>query len=287
MKSVYNDKTILRNMYEELKNGYIVAERIGVNPKTVYRWLKKYGITAKDYKKHTVNSSYFDKIDTEEKAYWLGFIMADGCIYRGESKNSYRFQMNLSSVDRDALEKFSKCICSDYKIVDVLIDNKETGRQYKAAQLKINNTEFCKGLMSHNVIPRKSKICEMPTIDKKLERHFVRGYFDGDGCISKKSNGNRWRFEIAGGINILNSFQEMLEESGISTHIYPIRNNVFTMVISSHSSIKNVFDLLYCNSTMFLKRKYDKFITFKSEYCPAEQRCSGNNQVNCGESLRA
>ena len=124
--------------------------------------------------RHTLNKNYFKNIDTEEKAYWLGFIAADGCVYK-MSKNAYRLQINLSAVDIGHLELFNDCIESDYIITQKKVNNSDT------CILKISSKEFTDNLINLGITPNKSLIVQMPNISQDLIRHFIRGYFDGDG----------------------------------------------------------------------------------------------------------
>lgn len=97
--------------------------------KTIISWCQKFNILHERFqgaRKHKLNKSYFASIDSEEKAYWLGFLMADGCVYKGSSKNSYRLQINLSFNDRDCLEKLNESIESDYDIKDKYVYLKST-----------------------------------------------------------------------------------------------------------------------------------------------------------------
>lgn len=258
MKNEFNDKEKLTKLYNKYKNGYKIAEVINVNPKVLYRWLKKFGITNKNHKKRNIDDTYFEIIDTENKAYWLGFLMADGCIYKGSSKNSYRLQINLGIKDKHLLNAFLKDLKSNYEILEKTVSLQ--GKEHQVVMLKINSTKLCTDLMKHNVVPRKSKKCVMPPLKENLVRHFIRGYFDGDGSISYLKKRDGFNFGIVGGIEILNQFQKEFEKTSISTSIYPVRNGIFNLATTSIKSIKKIYHYMYNDSAIFLKRKHDKFL---------------------------
>lgn len=256
MKSKYDNKKFLTKKYEELKNGRLIAQEIGVNKSLVYRWLKKYGITNKAYKRHSVNESYFSDINTEEKAYYLGFIYADGCIYRGDSKNSMVFQINLAIKDKKILEDMNQAFDSDYPIVEF---NGNHGNQL--CKLKISNTEFCKNLMAQGVTFRKTYECHYPkNFRDNLERHFIRGLFDGDGCIyrNKKRKWNRMNFHIFAEKEFSKEIQDRLKKAfGIESHIYNNTSSdiIRNLVVSSTEHLEKMYHILYDNASYYFERK--------------------------------
>ena len=207
--------------------------------------------------RYQVNQDYFKNINTAVKAYWLGFLMADGCVYKGASQNSYVLQINLKASDINILQRLNKAIKSTYPIIQYVVKSKK--KNYNAVKLKISNTNFCKHLMNHGIIPRKSIVCKMPNIQDKLYSHFLRGYFDGDGCITKgKKNG--WHFSIVGGRDILNTFKEYLERNNIRTAIYAINHSAaYALETSAIADIAKIYQLLYSHSHTFLNRKKDIF----------------------------
>ena len=124
--------------------------------------------------KYNYDINYFKVINTEEKAYWLGFIYADGCI---TSDIRQQLIIELCKQDRIILERFIDCINGNNKIYE----NKYSYR------LSICQKDFTNNLLNKGVFPKKSLLLEFPSTDiipTQLIRHFIRGYFDGDGCIS-------------------------------------------------------------------------------------------------------
>lgn len=249
-----------KELFENLLTKHTVKEIaviLKVTKSTVYKKLKKYNLlkTSRTCNRYSVNQEFFKDIDTEEKAYWLGFLYADGCIYKGASKNSYRMQINIQASDSDVLEKFKNSIQANNPITYKTIQEK-----HNIATLKMNNTIFCEYLMSHGVIPRKSLICTFPEIDDNLVRHFIRGYFDGDGCISKYKHKNKQQFNITGGIDMLESIKLIFKENNINTYLYSINHSIANVLAtSSKKTIKLLYDFLYDNSHIFLNRKKEKF----------------------------
>ena len=183
----YMNKEYMVELYNKYRSGKKISKLLNCNEKTIYAWLEKHGIDTSETgsqgaRKHFYNEDYFKKIDTERKAYFLGFILADGCVYLGANKNSYRFQMNLQIQDKYVLEELQKDIGSDYKIQDKQFGYKKNGDPRFISLLKINSSKLCEDLINLGVIPRKSMKQEVKKnlIPNKLISHFIRGYFDGN-----------------------------------------------------------------------------------------------------------
>lgn len=263
----YQDKGQLTKLLNEYRSYKATAQFLGVNKKTIIAWAKKFGLQSvgtQGARRHKVNEHFFDNIDTEEKAYWLGFLMADGCVYHGSDKNSYRLQINLAASDIDCLERFNKALSSDYTIRIVDVQNRKTNKVHTAAQLKINCTALCKKLIKHGVVPRKSLICQAPNIASKLVPHYIRGYFDGDGCITRNKYMKKWSIKIIGTESTLEFFQAYFDKHEITSAIYDINHSkAKTLEITRKLSISHFYDCIYNNASVFYKRKYKRFLVFK------------------------
>lgn len=259
----YQDKELLKELYEAHKSYDKVAEILGCNYKTVARWMKKFDIAnvgTQGARKRNLNHDYFEEINTEEKAYWLGFLYADGCVYRGSGSYSYRLQINLQARDRIILEKFQSAIESNYKIQEKKVNNAD------CVLLKVNSTKMCEDLMNLGVVPRKSLICTFPKLRSDLIPHFIRGYFDGDGCITRTESRGKWGINICGNQAFLTSMQNIFKENDILVNIYDNNHSVAkTLETGSHVMISKLYDFLYKNATVYLERKYEKFQAFMSE----------------------
>lgn len=98
-------------------------------------------------KKYQVNENYFEKIDSEEKAYWLGFLYADGNVRMHKNKSGI-LKLKLKQSDKKHIEKFSKCLNSNYPIKSGIEIIKNKGKEYKCYHSTINiyNTKLVKDL---------------------------------------------------------------------------------------------------------------------------------------------
>lgn len=259
----YKDKETLKTLYEKHKNVRKVAELLNVNHKTISAWMKKHEIEtlgSQGARTNNLNHDFFESIDSEQKAYWLGFIMADGCVYKGSDKYSLRLQINLKGSDVHHLEKFQKAINSSYKIQEKIV------KTSNVCLLKVNSTKMCQDLMSLNVTPRKSLVSLMPDIPSELMKHYIRGYFDGDGCLDIAKGNLRAR--IAGGSEMLRSIQESLTEASIFSALYlPTGNKkISNLEITRKDDALKFAEWIYKDSKEFLERKKDIYQTF--ELCP-------------------
>lgn len=130
---------------------------------------------------YNINESYFRDIDDNHKAYWLGFIAADGNIYK------HRLGIELQQRDEDHLKNFLKDIESERPLYYRERNN------CKSVSLYINNEIFTDNLIAQGIIPRKTSILKFPdNLDEKYYGDFIRGFFDGDGCYVF-TNKIRWR----------------------------------------------------------------------------------------------
>jgi len=266
---IYRNEKKLRELYEKYHSGVKIAKLLCVKDATIYTWLKKFGINtagtgSQGARKHFFDEHFFDTIDSEMKAYWLGFITADGCVYHGSDSNSYRLQINLASIDRYMLERFQQDLHSDYKIA-CKKSRTDAGNIREICELKINSTALCDALMRLGVTPRKTSCCKMPPIPAELYPHYIRGYFDGDGCISWKYNKpGRSRIDIVGNDSFLEELQCIFLHNGIESYIYPMVSTeiVETLSIVNLDMIELAYHFMYDNSTFHMTRKYDKFQTF-------------------------
>lgn len=219
-----------------------------------------------------VDINIFDKIDSEEKAYWLGFIYADGNIsdankiYEKNKKRVYRIEISLKESDREHLEKLKVFLKYEGKI---RIEKTNFPRSNRC-RLYFNCKDIWFKLNSYGCTPKKSLTLTFPNIsifeDMSLIRHFIRGYIDGDGCISYISkiykDKQRMSLSINGTASFLNSLQDNLILERKNKIHKDKRNNVYTLTFNDWRGYY-ICNYIYQNATIFLNRKYEKYL----EYC--------------------
>lgn len=230
-----------------------MAQDLNINPSTLSDWLNRFGIYKKNYSLRKLNENYFEKIDTEHKAYWLGFLMADGYMH----KSLKNFGMTLKSEDRYILDLFKSDIEFDGEITDGL-----GGFNTPCSTLVVCSSKMCKDLVYHGIVPKKTGKESIPNdLSKELVFHFIRGFFDGDGTLGKENNNHFALYSCS--YNILFSINEYFKkEFNISATISRInRNPDVNFFCYNLYNIKamNVLDSLYKNSTIRLDRKFEKY----------------------------
>jgi intein-encoded DNA endonuclease-like protein len=175
-------KSIIED-YNLGKSCMSLSKKYGVSSCTISKFLKKNGISIinRQNEQFGLNKDIFSVIDTEEKAYWLGFLYADGNI----SSSSNRISIALKESDRSHLEKFKKFIDGNINIL--------YKKSVNACVISFRCKEMKKDLVSLGCVPNKTWIINsIPNIKDELKIHFIRGFFDGDGCITygnKKKDG--------------------------------------------------------------------------------------------------
>lgn len=217
-----------------------------------------------------MNYNYFDSIDTEEKAYWLGFIFADGNIsksermYKGKLKRgNYRFELSLKAEDKYHLEKFAKVIGFNKEVKT----SKATNRTNRC-RLYFNNKHLWTILNSYGCTPNKSLTLTFPKLEiflnKELIKHFIRGYIDGDGSICYRNAAHTdFQLRILGTENFLTTLQQQLpleKQNKLHKDI-----NIFELCFNGSRGLY-VCNYLYKNSNIYLDRKYSRYIEYSRLY---------------------
>jgi len=204
----------------------------------------------KGNKKYNVDEYYFDKIDTSDKAYWLGFLYADGYVIKKKST----YYSGILIKDLEHIELFKKCIKSEH-----IIKNATTKNNYS---FNIYNKKFSENLIKNGVIPNKTKKICFPDIDNMMISHFIRGFFDGDGSIiaTKKT----LSFTICcASKDFLESIRENLlinVDINSKLNIYERKDGLYNIITSSIEDINKINKYLYNDSDeLYLKRKKNKF----------------------------
>ena len=259
-------KEAVQNYYTYYLNNKSIS-KTSKHFKKCTKYLKKifihYGFEypIKDFnKKHIYNENYFKEIDNEAKAYFLGFIFADGCVYIRKRKNSFEkmFRINLAEQDKHILEILKKELNHSAELNFIEgkeftspTNNKVYKRQNQYA-IYISSIDFVNNLINLGLGNRKTYMeLSIPNIPKELIRHFIRGYFDGDGCKDKYS------------IKFTSKTKNLL--LNIQTHLKNEFNLPFGSILKtsrnayvfSFSKEKNLFlKYIYENSNYYLNRKY-------------------------------
>ena len=221
----------------------------GIKGDTLKRRLNVIGENYEKRTKRKFNRSIFHSLDTEEKAYWLGFILADG--YINEDKNFLRIK--LMQADENHLQKF----CTFIEEPDDIIKH-DTGGAYTkdnpCSFIEFDSKELIEDLKQYNLRQNKSgqeKPLNMPT--EKMELAYLRGMIDGDGHIE---NGY---FKYVGSLEscqyMKNKFSKWYDFNPNNKYIYE-HGTIFSFEIRS-KKINDIFkNKIYKDATIYLNRKY-------------------------------
>lgn len=238
-----------------------LSKDLKISIATISKFLKKNNVDVINY--HNIakfDENIFDNIDSEDKAYWLGFIFADGNI--SSSRNT--FEITLSYKDKKHLDKFNTF--TKFKGDNVLVsDAKYNGKIYKRCRWSIVNKHLWETLNNYGCIPNKSLVLEFPNcIPKEYLRDFIRGYFDGDGCITYDHLNITPLSNMLGTEKFLYRVKEILSELNINSNITSDKRMKDTKILNiKKSDVNDFLDYLYKDSKIYLDRKFNRYEFFK------------------------
>lgn len=254
------EKELILSNYEKTKSCYKTASLLNISYTCVYSILKRNQIEIynnknslnKPRRKYQLNEKYFDKIDSQEKAYILGFLYADG--YNNEDTGFVKIEIHNDDVE--VLNFIKK------QIESTAVLNQYS---YNVKRLNLNSKYLSICLAKLGCHQAKTFTLRFPTenqVPKELLRHFIRGYFDGDGCVSFYTNRKTVMVNFAGNEQFITQLSNVLKtELGIE-NIYCKKHStksIWYCCLYGKKSIKIFKEYMYADSTFSLERKLKKF----------------------------
>ena len=266
---------IIDNYY--LKPSKDIADEIGCSKSFVKKIWRVNGLSGKANRSYCVDDNTFKLIDTPIKAYVLGYIASDGCVYKREGHIGM-LSVACNQNDEELLNIVQHCLSSNYKILhnDQVLQN---GKTSVYSTIQINSDVIVNDLSNYNITPRKTwNYCPVDLQTSEMNWHFIRGYFDGDGSIyltpnvSGRITPSSYRASITCNKNTSNWRKNFFEKEGIECHVYKDYRNkytdeIFSVTIRRCESIYKMYEKMYSNSqNIRLERKYNKFNEFINLY---------------------
>jgi intein-encoded DNA endonuclease-like protein len=228
-----------------------LSEKFCVHRSTIQSILKKNGVELrKKAPKYIYNTMFFSEYNPES-CYWAGFIAADGYVRSDRNTMSIK----LAKTDESHLKKFADIIQFHGNV---------NSKEKSSSIITVSGKWFVDDLQRHfSIGPRKTFVVEIDrNIPTNLMHHFVRGYFDGDGCITYTTC-PQISF-VSGSINMLMQLSATFYSIGVrlksGNEIPPVTRNV--QISYSGKNAKTILDWIYNNSHLNIRldRKYDKYI---------------------------
>lgn len=279
---------IVINLVNEGNTVTNIAKMLGRNVSSVSSVVKRFNLNPVKAFKNTVDNNFFDKIDSEQKAYLLGFFIADGCINKDTPRSKGRFSISQSEDDKEVVEAFKKYLNVP---TEISIVNCQIGAKFRKPQLRLRWTsphmkDSLKTLYGITSNKTSDSNFEFPinTIPNDLINHFVRGFIDGDGYMGNNGEINNFSVSIVG---TSKKFISMLGDiiannTGMTYKIYENIGKTITYYSLRWScnrtnkldKITKLQEYLYKNATIFLKRKKEKIDAY------IKYRANALNNIN-------
>ena len=271
------DEPLRQQIIQEYNNGKSLRQieiDYGVTRSTVSKYLTKIGVkttVGNHYRTYHHQEDFFERIDNEQKAYWLGFMFADGYISNNETRYGQdQFGLSVALEDVEILYSFKEALSANNPVHQY--ERNEHAKGQPLCRLQLTSQKTVDDLILHGCVKQKSHILQPPQdVPDNLIPHFIRGFFDGDGSITKSIN---QRYKITNGyvysINITTT-QEMakwLQSYFDMGSVIKENRHDFTYYYSlgGHRQVIQFYHILYDNATVYMQRKYLRFQELLNKY---------------------
>lgn len=252
----------ISELHKDFQNGVFLKDlaiKFGMDKETISRILNE--TQAPERKNHNrinkrIKSDYFSIIDSGEKAYWLGLLLTDGSV-----DGDKRVRLQLQARDKELLEKFKEHLGLDCSLI---YDSRGSG----CYSVEFTDKQIFTDLSQYGVVPNKTyntKNLPLSKIPQKYHIDFCRGLFDGDGCLTFSKDKLDVTFHFTTYFESMAADFQILVDSIINKteHNNPYFTSCWHVQWRGRQQVLKILDYLYENSTIHLKRKYDKYIELK------------------------
>lgn len=220
---------------------------------------------------YNLDDTFFHNIDSEEKAYFLGFLYADGYIH---DKRKYVY-LTIQEDDKEILEKFSAILKTNKPLLFIKKKTPKTPNWKNQYRLSLTRKTVYSDLKRWGLYQGKSLTltpCKIIGLSTNLLRHFLRGYFDGDGSFSyykvRNTYGSSLSIVCTKEFNLF--FSEFVKKNlNINSTLskrFTDNTNCYNFRINGNKNVFKFLSFLYNDSNIFLKRKYDKYKLCNAKY---------------------
>lgn len=262
----------VEEMYLDGMSPSQIAKALHLRFANITKYLRELGYEVlADGRKYTFNYDYFEIIDTEEKAYWLGFLYADGCVGKNrKDKNGEHpgcgVSLGLKLSDEEHIDKFIKAVGfnGNKKYKEIHLNDKI----FYSCEMSLNSVKMADDLIRLGCVPRKSLILKFPTKEQVPDEflfHFIRGYVDGDGTIGKqyKQHKTLHMYPRLGICSNEQFLEGLLDRTGWKRNM--IRHDSRSHACGIGWTSREYLDLLYKDATIYLDRKYELYLEIIAE----------------------
>lgn len=235
-----------------------IATSFGMHPTSVQGLLKRRGLLrdrSNGHRRYTCDHTFFDAIVSEEQAYWLGFLMADGYV-----NAQPQVGLQLARIDREHLVRFQSALQSNHPLSDY-----DYSYQTPTSRLLISSPGLAAGLEEWGVVPNKTKTVRWPdALSAELQRHVLRGYFDGDGSFYVSKDRTITEFYLTSNEQFLEGARDFLCRSlGLRMNKLKRKCNstvALDLRYKGNRQVARIADFMYTDSTIHLPRKRNKVV---------------------------
>lgn len=237
--AITDNDIISKKLNRSINSIFLKASKLNLKKE-----IKKTGLD----RKYNFNKDYFKNIDSNNKAYYLGWALTDGNVVYGDG---YTYRIRLSTIDIDILEKFKTDLHSDVPIL--------FRESNKYCEINICSKQFTENLINLGCIPNKTFDVEFPDIKDEFIWDFLKGLFDGDGCYVCTDKTYKIQFASASK-SLIDGVSNVLSRYDIKYNISSNKNRFYKLEISSRKHIKDFLNYIVNTKSDFLDRKYRKML---------------------------
>lgn len=250
-----------------------IANLYDMYASSIYSSLIRHGVVIRSYsvagRHHYCDENFFDSIYDEKTSYFFGLLYADGC----NIENRHDIVISLNEEDRHILELFSSFV-QPTKILTIKKYSDKKHNWKNQVSMRIVSDHMSKTLNDYGLVPRKTTIKKFPDIiknnDENIVRHFIRGYFDGNGSIYTGSNNRSFVFAIYSTYDMCDNIGKLFKKYlNIDYKITGYKREHTTskcLRICKRMDVFNICNWLYKDSTLFIIRKYNRYELYKKYY---------------------